>query len=230
MSKQLTIEQLWAECFNQAIGDQQERHGSNPVDWKAGGRKSKEWPDKENGDWWSAKGPEMLHNFVQTWAASGFQVWVTPEGIPAIELELNVDFGEVRVKAFVDLVAVTPDGELVVIDWKSGANMPSNSMQLGLYAAAIGKQFGITPSGGYYYNARAAIFEPAEGMDRWTHPLFTELFRQFEFSVQNRIFLPNISMMCKSCMVVDYCHANGGEFAHLVDPLYAIGNQKEGKE
>jgi hypothetical protein len=230
MLDQTTIERLWAECFNEAIGDQQERHGTNPVDWKAAGRKTKEWPDKENGDWWSAKGPEMLQRFQESWTASGFQVWTTSNGIPAIELELNVDFGDVRVKAFVDLVAVTPDGELVVIDWKTGANMPSSSMQLGLYCAAIEKQFGLRPVGGYYYNARDGIFQPSEGVDRWTYNLFTELFRQFEFSVQNKIFLPNISMMCKSCLVVDYCYANGGEFAHLVDPLYAIAQTKEGKE
>jgi RecB family exonuclease len=230
MLNQQTIERLWAECFNEAIGDQQDRHGTNPVDWKAGGRKTKEWPDKENGDWWSVKGPEMLQHFQEAWQASGFQVWTTPEGIPAIELQLNVDFGNVRIKAFVDLVAVTPDGELVVIDWKTGANMPSSSMQLGLYTAAIEKQFGLKPSGGYYYDARSAIFVPADGIERWTYNLFTELFRQFEFSVQNKIFLPNISMMCKSCLVVDYCHANGGEFAHLVDPLYAIAQPKQGKE
>lgn len=229
MLNQQTIERLWAECFNEAIGDQQERHGTNPVDWKAAGRKTKEWPDKENGDWWAVKGPEMLQRFQEAWESSGFQVWETPNGIQAIELELNVDFGDVRIKAFVDLVAVTPDGELVVIDWKTGANMPSSSMQLGLYAAAIGKQFGLIPAGGYYYNARDGIFQPAEGMERWTYNLFTELFRQFEFSVQNKIFLPNISMMCKSCLVVDYCYANGGEFAHLVDPLYAIAQTKEGE-
>ena len=227
-----TIEQLWLECFNECIGSEEERHGTNAIDWKAGGRKSKEWPDKENGDWWAVKGPEMLAKFVELWKQSGWQPWITPEGIPAIELELNIPYGEVLIKAYVDLIAVTPDGELVIVDWKTGANMPGNAMQLGLYASSFEQQFGIKPAAGFYYNARAAEFQPAVGFDLWTPALFTELFRQFEFSVQNKIFLPNLGMMCKSCNVSDYCHANNGEFAPMVDPLYAIAQQtttEEGK-
>jgi len=227
-----TIEQLWLECFNECIGSEETRHGTNAIDWKAGGRKSKEWPDKENGDWWAKKGPEMLTKFVELWKQSGWQPWITPEGKPAIELELNIPYGEVLIKAYVDLIAVTPDGELVIVDWKTGANMPSNAMQLGLYASSFEQQFGIKPVAGFYYNARAAEFQPAEGFDLWTPALFTELFRQFEFSVQNKIFLPNLGMMCKSCSVSDYCHANNGEFAPMVDPLYAIAQQtttEEGK-
>jgi putative RecB family exonuclease len=221
------IEKLWLDCFNECIGSEEQRHGTSAIDWRAGGRKSKEWPDKENGDWWAKKGPEMLEQFTKTWKASGWQVWETPEGIPAIELELNINYGDVRIKAFVDLIAVTPDGELVIVDWKTGANMPSNSMQLGLYATSVEKQFGLRPAAGFYYNARAGVFEQAPHFDNWTYPLFTELFRQFELSVQNEVFLPNLGMMCKSCSVSDYCHANGGEFAPMMDPLYAISQQKE---
>lgn len=223
----MKVQQLWLEAFNECIGEEQERHGTNPVDWKASGRASKAWPDKENGDWWAEKGPEMLETFIQMWTNSGWSVWHTPEGIPGIELGFNTMYGDVLIKAFVDLVAVTPDGELVVVDFKTGANMPSSSMQLGLYASSIEQQFGVRPSQGFYYNARDGVMVPASNMDNWTHPLFTELFKQFEVSVQNKVFLPNLGMMCKGCFVKDYCHAYGGEYAHFVDPLYAISQQKE---
>ena len=218
--------ELWAKVFNEAIANQQERTTTNPVDWKAAGRATKANPDKENGDWWAENGPVMLENFFTAWDATGWQVWTTPEGVPGIELEFNLDYGDVRIKSFVDLVAVTGDGELIIVDWKTGSNMPSNAMQLALYATAVEKQFGLKPSAGYYYNARNAVFEPAD-IGRWTIPLFTELFRQFEDSVQRRIFIPNLGMMCKSCFVKDYCYAYGGEYAEMLDPLYAIAQQKE---
>ena len=63
----LNVKLLWEQAFNESIGAEQEKYGTNPVDWKAGGRTSKAWPNKENGDWWAEKGPEMLTNFIEFW-------------------------------------------------------------------------------------------------------------------------------------------------------------------
>jgi RecB family exonuclease len=218
---------LWAEAFNDCIGEEQEKSGVNPLDWRASGRVSKAYPDKENGDWWAEQGPIMVQNFIEFWESSGWQVWTTPEGIPGIEIQFNVMYGDVRIKAFADMIAVTPTGELAVVDFKSGASMPGSDMQLGLYATAMEKQFGIRPSAGYYYDARKVMMIPAQKLDIWTAPLFTELFKQFEESVQRQVFLPNTNNYCSSCSVKDYCYIQGGEFAHLMDPLYAIAQQKE---
>lgn len=223
-----TLDLIWQKAFNEAIGAEQEKSEQNPLDWRAGGRATKEWPDKENGDWWNVHGLQMLHTFVEVWDNSGLQVWHTPENIPALELLLNVKFGDTLVKSFIDLVAVTADGELAVIDYKTGKSMPSN-MQLGLYASALELQFGVRPSIGYYYDARKGQMVHTTGLDRWTPELFTELFRQFEIAVSNKIFLPNVGMSCSTCSVGDYCYANEGEFADLVDPLAAIARNKESK-
>jgi len=179
----LNIKLLWEQAFNESIGAEQEKYGTNPVDWKASGRTSKAWPNKENGDWWAEKGPEMVANFIEFWEQSGWQVWVTPEGVKAIELQLNIDYGDVRIKAFVDLVAITPDGELVVIDFKTGANMPTNAMQLALYACSIEKQFGIRPSQGYYYDARNVMLLPAEGFNNWAVDPLALIAQQKETNV-----------------------------------------------
>ena len=220
------LQLLWQESFNEAIGREQESSGTNPVDWRSGGRATKEWPEKENGDWWNANGIKMLEDFTEVWAASGWSVWITPEGVPALELGLNVYYGDTLVKAFIDMIAVTAEGELVVVDFKTGKSMPSN-MQLGLYASSIEKQFGIRPAHGYYYDARKAQMILTYDLARWTPQLFTELFRQFELGVENNIFLPNVGMACPTCSVGAYCYANGGEMASLMDPLYAIAHKKE---
>jgi hypothetical protein len=68
---------------------------------------------------------------------------------------------------------------------------------------------------------------PTQNLDRWSGPLFEELFRQFETGVENKIFLPNVGMGCSSCSVSDYCYANDGSMAEIMDPLYAIAKRKE---
>jgi hypothetical protein len=64
--------------------------------------------------------------------------------------------------------------------------------------------------------------EDAGDLSRWTIPVFTELFRQFEKALELEIFLPNIGMTCKSCSVAKYCYASGGELADKYDPLASI--------
>lgn len=219
------LEVLWQKAFNDAVGAEQEKSGTNPLDWRCGGKATKEWPDKENGDWWNAKGLDMLVKFTEVWEASGLTIWKTPEGVSALELEVNVNYGQVYVKAFIDCVAVTADGQLVVVDYKTGKSMPSG-MQLGLYASSMEKTFGTRPTHGYYYDARKAVLVPVQ-IDRWTPALFTEMFRQFEFAVTNKIFLPNVGMSCSTCSVGDYCYANDGKMASLMDPLHQFAQNKD---
>jgi len=121
-----------------------------------------------------------------------------------------------------------PNGEIAVIDFKTGNYTPDSAMQLGVYACMMEMTFGIRPTRGYFYSARKAEFEEAIGLDRWTIPVFTELFSQFERGLQAEIFLPNIGMSCGTCGVKDYCYAVGGQLAQIYDPLANI--KKEGKK
>ena len=131
----------------------------------------------------------------------------------------NCNFGDVPIKAFADLIAVTPAGELAVIDFKTGNYTPDSAMQLGVYACCMEMTFGIRPTKGYFYSARKAEFEEVAGLDRWTIPVFTELFAQFERGLQAEIFLPNVGMSCGTCGVKDYCYAVGGQLAKVYDPI-----------
>lgn len=222
----MNLRELWAISFNEAIGEEQEKYDITPFDWRAGGRATKQYPNKEDGDWWNENGYEMFEKFTEVWANLGWKVWHTPEGIPALELGVNVNYGDTLVKAYIDMIAVTADGEIVVVDFKTGRSMPSN-MQLGLYASSVEKQFGIRPTHGYYYDARKAQMVVTEGLDRWTYEAFTYFFEKFEIAVKNEIFLPNVGMGCSTCGVSDYCYANGGEKA-TTDPLYQVAMRKDG--
>jgi len=196
--------------------------GTNPTDWRVAGRASKDKPNKEDKAWWDENGKKMFFDFINAWQESQFEVWVSPQNVPGVEIEFNNNFGNVPIKAFADAIVVTPAGELAVVDFKTGAYMPDSSLQLGVYASLMEMQFGVRPSKGYYYSARKAQFIEAVGLDRWTIPLLTELFAQFARGLEQQIFLPNIGMSCMTCGVKEYCYAVGGQLAQIYDPLAEI--------
>jgi len=222
----MTWETIWDESFNAQIAEVQEKSKSNPVDWRTGGRASKANPNKEDGDWWNANGKQMFFDFINAWQDSGFDLWVSPEGVPGVEIGFNGTFGEVPVKAFADAVVVAGT-EIAVVDFKTGSYMPDSSLQLGVYASLMEMQFGFRPTKGYYYSARKAQFIETTGLDRWTIPVLTELFTKFDLGVRNEIFIPNVGMSCSTCGVKEYCYAVGGQLAPIYDTLANL--TKEGK-
>ena len=221
-------QKIWDEAFLAQIAEVEAKSSSNPNDWRKGGRATKANPDKEDKAWWDENGKKMLDDFIASYKANNWKVWVTPQGIPAIELGVNVLFGDVLIKGYIDLVFENADGSLTVVDLKTGARTPDSSMQLGVYASAIENTFGIRPQYGAYYSARTGTLEPSAGIERWTYPVLTEMFRQFEAGLQAEIFLPNIGMSCGTCGVKDYCYSVGGQLAQIYDPLANI-TEKESK-
>jgi len=217
----MTWETIWRESFDAEIETVQSKSGSNPFDWRRGGRSTKENPNKEDGNWWDENGERMFFDFINAWQASGFEIWVSPEGVPGIEIGFNNSFGDVPIKAFADAVVMSGN-ELTVIDFKTGSYMPDSSLQLGVYASLMELQFGVRPTKGYYYSARKAQFIESPGIERWTIPVLTEMFRQFNLGIENKIFLPNIGMSCGTCGVKEYCYAVGGQLAEIFDPLSQI--------
>ena len=220
MSKELASK-YWNAHFQTLIDAKAAETDTIPSAWRAGGRATKAYPEKENDACWQDNGPIMVDNFIQWWRNNKWSVW-NYNDVPQIEAEYNVMFGDVLVKSFIDLIAVTPEGDIAVIDYKAGAYMPDTNMQLGLYACAVQQITGMRPTKGYFYNARQGTMEEAGDLSRWTVQLFTELFKQFNKAVEQEIFLPNVGMMCKSCSVKDYCHAYGGELAVKYDPLATL--------
>ena len=219
----MTWDKIWDESFlNQIAATEARNPHTNPVDWRIGGRSSAKNPDKENKAWWDENGKKMFFDFINAWQESHFELWVSEDNTPGVEIEFNQMFGTVPIKAFADAIVVTPAGELAVVDFKTGSYMPDSSMQLGVYACCMEMQYGVRPSKGYFYSARKGLFLEASGMDRWTIPVMAEMFQQFARGLEQEIHLPNISMMCGSCGVKDYCYAYGGQLAPIYDPLANI--------
>jgi len=187
--------------------------------WYASGRRSRAYPDKHGEQWWMDNGPEMLEGYVRWRAQTG---WKIPsfDGIPAIELPIEVDLGlGIGLRGAVDRVFELPNGELLVWDGKSGERTPESDLQLSIYAVGMEAQYGVRPTYGGYYMARTAQMAGPYELQRLTAPVILDMFQQFLRGVEAKVFLPHVTAMCVSCGVRRACLAYGGPEAEKYDRL-----------
>ena len=191
----------------------------NGMPFRAGGRSSKAYPNKEDASWWLENGPKMLDFWVQFRETSGYSLYQLPDGANAIETELNTDVGGVQIKGFLDRLMVSPDGELTVIDIKTSSKAPVTYTQLGTYAILTEKTMGIRPVKGAYWMARTGeLTEPVE-LDHYTESRLATHVKGFKIAVDNNIFIPQPGFMCGTCSVNHACYAVKGKDSHLYPEL-----------
>lgn len=205
----MNIQNLWNESWERQKALTTASSTLPEASWRTGGRASKAYPLKENETWWQEHGPQMLQSWID-WRKNGWKLWVEPlSGNPAVELALNPQFGGVMVKMVIDRIFVTPDGELIILDLKSGRTEP-NPLQLAFYAAGVEKIFGIRPKYGTYWMARSGTTTELVDLDNWDSNMIESLVTQFNDARNAGIFLPNHST-CKMCSVTEHCKWYKGE-------------------
>lgn len=210
---------LWINHFAAQIAERLEQSEIDPSEWRASGRASKAYPNKEDEGWWNEKGPELIEAYRDWRESCPWVLWTTPAGQPAIELDLRCTFGSVPVRAIIDRVFVTPDGELAVVDLKSGANPPQDQgLQLGFYASALEVVFDHRPAICAYWNARKGGLSEPKNIDHLTPAYLGNLLGEFVRARDLGIFLPNPSSFCESCGVRRACPLVNGPEASLYLP------------
>lgn len=198
------------------------QESDNGMPWRAGGRASKAYPNKEDRAWWMEHGPKMVEGWTVFRQQSGYQLWTTPEGAGAIELEMNQQVNGVPVKAILDRLMVAPTGELVIVDIKTGSKEPAGHTQLGIYAIMVEKTFGIRPQLGAYFMARTGELSEPVNLEHYTENRFGSWVKGFEIAVTNNVFIPSVGFMCGTCSVRDACYAVKGKDSHLY-PEITVG-------
>lgn len=174
-------------------------------EWRASGRISKANPNKEDGDWWNTNGPLMVDKWI-AWR-NGTHPWVLWEpspGIPAIELGMTPVWNNVPVQMHIDRVMVNPDGELVIIDIKTGSRTPTSDLQLGFYAVGMEDTFGVRPKYGAYWMAREGQVKELVDLDKYKTEDIKEMVSMFDKARRDSIFLPNLTH-CPMCNVKQDC-------------------------
>lgn len=196
------------------------KFGSTPASQIRGaGRPTKANPQGEDELWWLKHGPEMLQRWEEWRDQSGWKIWTTPDGVPAIELELNETYRHQQLKVIIDRVFQTESGGLVVFDLKTGSRTPQSDLQLGFGASVLKMRYDVQVVGGTYWMAREGKCEPIEPLSIWSPALTAHYARQLQAARREGIYLPHVTSMCRACGVREFCLAVGGRKSHL-DPDY----------
>ncbi len=199
--------------------DENYRLADNGMPFRAGGRATKAYPNKEDASWWLDNGPKMVDFWMQFRANSGYQVYMLDHENPAVETELNVEIGGVNMKGFLDRLMVTPTGELIVLDIKTSSKAPVTYTQLGTYAMMCEKVLGIRPTKGAYYMARTGEITEPVSLDHYTESRLASHAKGFKIAVDNNIFIPQPGFMCGTCSVSHACYAVNGKESYKYPEL-----------
>jgi CRISPR/Cas system-associated exonuclease Cas4 (RecB family) len=211
------------DCITAEI-DKAPEEFRDPNGWRASGRPSKAWPNKEDESWWRANGPLFVGNWVNWRRNSPLEIWRDDDGKLAIELEATVEIAGMPVKVFIDRVMTGAAG-LVVVDLKSGGP-PKDGMQLAIYAHALNQVYGMDVRFGQYWMARDGATSASYPVSEWPMERLAYVFSGVRKMQEQNIFIPNRTNMCVSCGVRRYCLAFGGELAHEVPQLWSVTNSE----
>lgn len=181
-------------------------------------------PDKKDRQWWLTYGPAMLAAFVG-WHDDALRLgWE----LLATEQQFEVSIGGETVRGVIDLVYLDDQGEVVILDVKSGAETPGK-LQLLTYRDGLRLATGLEAVWGAYlrFDAYREPGTRAEG-DVYAHlagnvhyDTFPQDYVSHQYDMARRgieggIFLPNTRNNCRACGVRDYCRAVDGRNAGLI--------------
>lgn len=219
MSETFDLEAEWQKVFSAEVHAQVTDTQVPPKDWRVAGRVSREKPNKEDGVWWGEAGLGYCANWMRWREESGWRTWGIGD-TPAIEIGGLAYIGGWPVKCFIDRVMVTPAGELVILDLKTGARSPDSDLQLGIYACWLQAKYGVRPPYGCYWLARKSEISVPVSLDHYTNELIGSMFTQVGLGIQQQIFVPHVGEHCKRCGVARACYAVNGDEAIHYDPLH----------
>jgi putative RecB family exonuclease len=177
-------------------------------DFYCAGRKSKENPNKEDEQWWRKHGPLMVQRWVNFKKVSPWDIWLTPQGEPAIELGMLADIDGTPIKMFTDLIMDVPNNGLAVVDKKTGSRVPKYPIQLAIYGEGMAQTFGeeCRPQWGAYWMGRTGELTPPVDLNLY-YPHLLPQVRSARRIVALDLWLPNPSDLCGSCSVNKSCYA-----------------------
>ena len=181
--------------------------------FRAGGKVSKKYPNKEDDTWWKAKGPEFVHNWYNFRMTNPhLDIWMTPDGTPAIELPVGVVLhGGIVLKGYIDRVLVdTNTGKTIIIDLKTG-KPPKSGLQLAIYRLAMLEQYGEAPEYGSYWMARTGVLDTIYDLNQIPPEMVSRWLRDARKSIDMGIFIPNTNNWCDYCEVKDMCYTRGNK-------------------
>lgn len=212
----------WVNVFDEHVAKQFEETQVDPQFWRKAGRVTKDKPEREDVNFWRGEGSRQLVMYATWLQTSGYKVAKLSDGTVLSEHETTTRFGDIEVRGFCDIVLKGPDGELIVMDLKSGTRVPDKTTQLGLYKVALNQNHPddrLKINTGCFFMTRKGEPTPTVGLDRYTSDYFTSIFTMAESIREAKAFVPSPGDACRICDVSEACFAVGGTDSWKYDSL-----------
>jgi putative RecB family exonuclease len=212
------VEPVWTVAFDAQLAEAFERE---PDYYKWGSAKT------EPPEVWRQMGLEFVQNYIAWRERSPWEIWTTPDGQPAIELEVSgyLPGCPVEIKAFVDRVFVDPVfGGLWDVDLKSGKKPPTSASQFETYTALMEVKYGVRVTNGIHFlNRRGTVGKPfdlSEVTPEAIGKVYGEAWEQIQgYAKAGKFPAKGYPNECwPLCDVAASCAAQNGPLAHLYDP------------
>lgn len=195
--------------------------GLDPSDFRAAGKratKANPTPTGEDAAWWRAEGPGMVQAWIDWRSESQWRIWTTPDGQPAIELDITTEIANMPLKMKIDRVMVIPKAETAcLVDLKAGARTPESDLQLGVYRLGLWRQYQVQVDFGAYWMARKGTLSEIVNLSRFDERMLNTWFDSLKRAIEAEVFIPHLTNMCRACSHNRFCAAYGGSMSHL-DP------------
>ena len=175
-------------------------------------------PNKKDYDWWLEYGPLYVQNWQEWKAESDWHLAIMPDGSPGIEVSIRQPMGGRNYLGFIDRIYITPNGEVVVVDLKTGS-VPVSTLQLGSYRVGLMREHGLYADWGTYWMAGDGQLAPLKDLTRYTPEFVDAQYKMAWRGIEAGVFLPNVTAMCNGCGVRDFCTAVGGKNADEIPAL-----------
>jgi len=207
------LKDVWDFVFDEQLDKLREKEPNSNI-W----RKSQSEPIEV----WRTIGLQFVQSYIDWRERSPWEIWTTPDGQPAIELDVSgmLPGCPVEIKAYLDRVFWDPVFKKHhILDLKSGKRAPKNADQFGTYAALLKVMYGIdVDSGVPFMNRKGGLGKPFD-LTAYTPEYVGLVFGEAWEQVESGEFPANgFDSECFICDVEAACAARGGPLAHLYDP------------
>lgn len=218
--KAFDLQGTWKRVFNEAL-EREKLKDPDFMNWRKAGVK-KDNPEGESLTYWYTHlGPKLAQSYMAWRRRSPWRIWRTPDGEPAIELDLGGPLPgmvDCEFKGFVDRVFLDPMvDELIVVDLKTGSRKPDSPLQFGVYRAGLLARYGVEANRGAAFMNRNGTLSDPYNLTMYTPEYIGEHFAQMHRAVQAGYFVPKVGRNCGMCDVANACYANSGLLAAQYD-------------
>ena len=189
------LDDIWNKAWFDTVKEDEERHGEM-TSWQYKGR--------EDMSWWYGEGRWMLERWVKLRNA-GWNIYKD-----FVEKEYEIPTADATVKMAIDRVMIDFNGDLVLIDIKTGASSQRHPLQLATYAWALRKD-GIEVDKAGFWDAREGTIS-TWNLDNLHTERVEDIYNTFDKARKSDIFLPNLNN-CGRCGVLSYCKYLNGQYA-----------------